>query len=1056
MRFLLDPRGHCCIIDARLSIRTHFSSSERIPKTGESVPQIRYMAQSLTEGCTPIVSWKSDTGARTLSDKPLRDLIEIIRFTEKVSTKVHGLRDVAEIIRVVADEFAQSGHYQTNLLLLTDDDLSLRIAGTSLSSRAVESLGQVAIVPVNKYRIDLNKSTILRQVARDGKTVQARATEILAELLPEDQVSLMLNILGVGDEPSIITPLVRGGKIAGAFTVTSTDLAKHLIPSVRNLAHHISTALDLADEYAERKRVEKALERSERHFRSLIENAPDMIAVLNADATLRYVSPSALRLHGYMPEEVIGTHSFALLHPEDVPRAAEALALGMQNPRQTVSVELRIRHKNGSWIHVELTGNNLLDDPSVAGIVINYRDITERKQAQEALKESEEKFRTIFQSASDGIIFVNRDGSVADVNVRLLDMFGKRREEIVGKKFAEIDFIGPEDMARITEWFIRTVETGGVLGLTEFKGKHTNGSAVYVETSASIVKKRDMLDGILVVVRDVTGRKRTEEALRTSEAKWRSLAENVPDIITTVDRHGTILFANHTALGISPDKAIGTSFFDYLLPEDRETMRRAVERAFRTGETVSDYEVRANGPDDMERWYSCRVGPIKRGGETDAVNVIATDVTERKGSEEEVMKRNRELATLNTIAQTISQSIDLNEILNNALDKMLDILDIRHGSVYLLEGGILSARIQRGMSPDQSQLLSVIRIGEGLQGLVAQSGEPMFVESLVGSIRDVHREAIPVVTSLQLRSAMLVPLKARGETLGVMCAVTQGDRVFTPEERDLVITVGHQISTAVENAQLLEDASRSEALEELDQLRTALLASVSHELRTPLTAIKGIAGTLTQRDVVWDADTQKDFLNTIERESDILTRIVEDLMKMSQIEAGLMTLEKKRCRISSVLSQVRNQLKTLASKHQLEVKSSSRLPAVYADEVRIGEVVTNLVANAAAYSDAGTKILLEAKRLPGEIVVTVADEGIGIPHEHLDKVFDRFYRLESGVARRRGGTGLGLAICKGIVEQHGGRIWAESEVGRGSKFSFSLPIMENLEGCQDVRELRAK
>jgi two-component system sensor histidine kinase KdpD len=270
--------------------------------------------------------------------------------------------------------------------------------------------------------------------------------------------------------------------------------------------------------------------------------------------------------------------------------------------------------------------------------------------------------------------------------------------------------------------------------------------------------------------------------------------------------------------------------------------------------------------------------------------------------------------------------------------------------------------------------------------------------------------------------------------------------VFTPEERELLKTIGHQISTAIENAQLLEYASRAEALEELDKLRTALLASVSHELRTPLTAIKGIASSLTQPDVVWDAETQRDFLNTIERESDILTRIVEDLMKMSQIEAGLLTLEKKRSRVSSIVSQLRNQLRALGKNHQIEIKVPRRLPAVYVDEVRVGEVITNLIANAAAYSDPGTKITLEARRLPGEIVISVSDEGIGIPEEHLEKVFDRFYRLESGVARRRGGTGLGLAICKGIVEQHGGRIWAESTVGKGSKFSFSLPIMENLEG----------
>lgn len=118
------------------------------------------------------------------------------------------------------------------------------------------------------------------------------------------------------------------------------------------------------------------------------------------------------------------------------------------------------------------------------------------------------------------------------------------------------------------------------------------------------------------------------------------------------------------------------------------------------------------------------------------------------------------------------------------------------------------------------------------------------------------------------------------------------------------------------------------------------------------------------------------------------------------------------------------------------------LPSIYIDEIRIGEVITNLVANAAAYSGDGTRIKLEAERVGGDIVISVTDEGIGIRPEHIDKVFDRFYRLESGVARRRGGTGLGLSICRGIVQAHDGRIWVESKPGERSKFSFSLPTMD--------------
>jgi two-component system sensor histidine kinase VicK len=135
-------------------------------------------------------------------------------------------------------------------------------------------------------------------------------------------------------------------------------------------------------------------------------------------------------------------------------------------------------------------------------------------------------------------------------------------------------------------------------------------------------------------------------------------------------------------------------------------------------------------------------------------------------------------------------------------------------------------------------------------------------------------------------------------------------------------------------------------------------------------------------------------------------------------------------------------LNTATAGHRMKIDIPRNLPPVEIDEVRIGEVITNLVTNAAAYSEEGTEIVLEARKWGDEIVVSVADDGIGIPPSELERVFDRFHRLEAGTARRRGGIGLGLAIAREIVSQHGGRIWAESRAKGGSKFSFTLPVME--------------
>ena len=189
-------------------------------------------------------------------------------------------------------------------------------------------------------------------------------------------------------------------------------------------------------------------------------------------------------------------------------------------------------------------------------------------------------------------------------------------------------------------------------------------------------------------------------------------------------------------------------------------------------------------------------------------------------------------------------------------------------------------------------------------------------------------------------------------------------------------------------------------------------------------------------------ETQREFLQAIDRASDRLTRIVNDLVDMSQLEIGAMRLDRRRSTVSVIVKQLSDQLAAITGDHHLVVDVPPDLPPVYVDEVRLGQVIINLVSNAAAYSPEGTVIRLFAQHRDSEVWVSVSDQGIGIPPEHQTKVFDRFYRLESGVARRRGGTGLGLAICKGIVEAHGGLIWVESAPGKGSKFSFSLPAVE--------------
>lgn len=284
-----------------------------------------------------------------------------------------------------------------------------------------------------------------------------------------------------------------------------------------------------------------------------------------------------------------------------------------------------------------------------------------------------------------------------------------------------------------------------------------------------------------------------------------------------------------------------------------------------------------------------------------------------------------------------------------------------------------------------------------------------------------------------------VPLAMAGEHIGVMGVATGTRRNFTSREVELLSAIGREISIAVRNARLYEEASSAKALRELDALRTELLANVSHELRTPLAAIKGFASTLLQPDVAFDDETLRDFLQTIDKEADRLNHLIEELLVMSRLDTGALEVRRELHGLSEVLDSVKDRLYALTSRHRLRILLPRTLPPVAIDDNRIGQVLTNLVDNAVKYSAEGTQIMLEAQPDGKGIIVSVTDEGVGIPPELHEKIFERFYQVEDPVLGHREGTGLGLCICRGIVEAHGGRIWVESEPGKGSKFSFSLP-----------------
>ncbi len=272
---------------------------------------------------------------------------------------------------------------------------------------------------------------------------------------------------------------------------------------------------------------------------------------------------------------------------------------------------------------------------------------------------------------------------------------------------------------------------------------------------------------------------------------------------------------------------------------------------------------------------------------------------------------------------------------------------------------------------------------------------------------------------------------------------------LTPAEARLLATFAGQGALALEHALLSQAETQAKILSESDRLKSALLSSVSHELRTPLASMKAAVSSLHSGAVAWTAPARADLLAMVEEELDHLNRLVGNLLDMSRIEAGALKPDRQWLSLAEVVGTILQRLRLATAQHRLSVEVSDDLPPVPADYGQLDQVLTNLLNNSLKYAPAGTTISLRAALVaPDALQVTVQNDGPPIPPEHLDHIFDTFYRVTA--ADRVTGTGLGLSICKGIVEAHGGRLWAEN-LPRGLAFNFTLPL--HWEGVPPQRPL---
>ncbi len=427
-----------------------------------------------------------------------------------------------------------------------------------------------------------------------------------------------------------------------------------------------------------------------------------------------------------------------------------------------------------------------------------------------------------------------------------------------------------------------------------------------------------------------------------------------------------------------------------------------------------------------------------------------------------LMSENELGETLQIIAERLHSELQLGAVL-------AEVSDSEDGTAKALVGDVAS--LEMAQSADRTPI-EVLTEGEGPTGAhraLPGTWIPVVLQPAQVLSRKLIQDWIPSVPipSPRIRRASLfgrgpgiplpvpifrpfrrkvvnrisvVPVRVHGQPAGVLVLVLRPEsQGMTGANARLLSAVAKQLGLGIERQRLRKEATEVEILRRADDLKTALINAVSHDLRTPLASIMTSAGSLRSTDVHWTNQERAEFAEAIEEETKRLNRIVQNLLDLSRIEAGILRPDKTPSSIRESVDTVLERLRSVAAGHHIVVTIPQQVPLVPMDPVEIDQVLTNLIENAVKYTPPGTTIEISASQANGAVSIEVADNGPGIAPASLPRVFEAFYR-DPEQGKKTGGSGLGLAVVKGLVEAHGGTITAENREGGGARFRFTLPL----------------
>ncbi|MGC1121657.1 MAG: PAS domain S-box protein [Candidatus Methanofastidiosia archaeon] len=850
--------------------------------------------------------------------------------------------------------------------------------------------------------------------------------------------------------------LEREGQIVGlesawtrkdGTTVFLRENAKAVRDEKGTILYYEGTVEDIT----QRRKAEEELEKSEQRFRALMRDSSDVVYIVNRKGTIEYVSPNVQQILGYFEDmsELVSILDF--VHPEDQEKARKALHELLQHPGRTIIYEFRVRHRSGPYLWVEVWGKNLLHDPAVSGIVLNVRNITERKEAEEELRESEEKYRNIVELAPDGIITTDTKGVITSCNTAFLVMTGHTKEEMLGKHFTKLPTLRAKDIPQYLR-ALNSLVRGNPPKPIQAVWKRKDGQTRTGEIHVCAMKKKGSIIGFQAIIRDTTERTRTQEMLRQSEEKYRTLMENLHVGVyrSIPGKEGRFIDFNRafaSMLGYSDKnelKALKVSGI-YMNPEDRIAFTEKIQ----SEGLLRNEELRLKKKDGTHIIVSDTAAPVyDKEGRFLYIDGISEDITYRKRVEEELLQyrhhleelveeRTEELRKTNEkLQREIAIRIEAEESLAKEKEQLsVTLRSIGDGVITADMGGAVAL---------------VNKVAEKLTGWPQEDAVGRPLQEVFTIISEKTRFPCENPVQKVLREGNVVGL---GNNT-VLVARDGTERIIADsgapirDKNSQIIGVVLVFRDITEKRRSEQGQLRAQKLESLG----ILAGGIAHDFNNILTAILNNV-TLAKTTTADHAVHAK--LERIEKASLQARNLTQQLLTFSKGGTPI----KKTTSLGDLIRDSAS-FALRGSNVRCHFYIDDSLWPAEIDEGQMGQVINNLIINADQAMPEGGIVQVRAENvevtseeglplLPGKYVkISIKDEGIGMPEKLFSRIFDPYFTT------KQKGSGLGLATSYSIIKKHDGHIDVESEVGIGTIFYVWLPASLEQQKKEEKREKR--